>query len=74
MIWQCLKIQQDSRQTTNGLAMCDNTTKLQATGGNLRARYKGPKKKVEGQKKGSRVKKRLRVKKRGCPRISLCIL
>ena len=32
--WPCVKIQQDSRQATNNYAMCENTTRLQATGGN----------------------------------------
>ena len=34
VIWPCAKIQQDSRQATNNCAMCENTTKLQATGEN----------------------------------------
>ena len=34
MIWRCAKIQQDSRQATNNYAMCENTTRLQATGEN----------------------------------------
>ena len=35
VIWPCVRIQQDSRQATNHCAMCENTTRLQATGGKL---------------------------------------
>ena len=35
VIWPCVKIQQDSRQATHSCAMCEDTTGLQATGGNL---------------------------------------
>ena len=34
VIWPCVRIQQDSRQATNSCAMCENTTRLQATGEN----------------------------------------